>query len=342
MSMLVVSVTTIQSIKPHPDPETTALDIATVLGWQCVVKKGQYHIGQKVVFFPPDTVLPNEVAERLGVSNYLSNGRVRTIKLRGEYSFGLVILPEHDWAEGENVADYYGATKYEPPVRTTAGDAEQDHPLFLPYTNLENLRNFPDILVPGELVVVTEKLHGTNCRWGSIDGEEMAGSHRLRRKRPENLMASLYWLPFIHKGVQHLLTGLQKDGHRQIIFYGEVVGPRVQTLTYGQPKPTFYVFDLLLDWKWMDYASLESLCDFYRVPMVPTLGIIRFSMEHVARMAEGTTTLMSTKSHIREGVVVAPCEERNDPRIGRVKLKYVSDTYLHKKEQGKVGDYTEL
>ena len=33
-------------------------------------------------------------------------------------------------------------------------------------------------------------------------------------------------------------------------------------------------------------------------------------------------------AHIREGLVVRPLQERTDPKIGRVLLKYVSDSYL--------------
>ena len=37
---------------------------------------------------------------------------------------------------------------------------------------------------------------------------------------------------------------------------------------------------------------------------------------------------MLLSNHIREGVVVKPLVERNDPKLGRVILKYVGDTYL--------------
>ncbi len=33
-------------------------------------------------------------------------------------------------------------------------------------------------------------------------------------------------------------------------------------------------------------------------------------------------------AHIREGLVVRPLQEQTDPKIGRVLLKYVSDSYL--------------
>ena len=56
------------------------------------------------------------------------------------------------------------------PVRPFAGDAAEDHPLFQRYTDIEDFRNFPDALQPGETVVMTEKVHGTNARVGIVQG----------------------------------------------------------------------------------------------------------------------------------------------------------------------------
>jgi hypothetical protein len=128
-----------------------------------------YTKGDVIVYFPPDSMLPREWADRFGVTGYLSFksddpdfGRVRCARLRGEPSFGVVVdLPEGvDWKPGDNVADYYGAKKYEPPVRPDSGDMDCEHALFTKYTDIENLRNFPQVFEEGEEVVVTEKIHG--------------------------------------------------------------------------------------------------------------------------------------------------------------------------------------
>src|SRR6202041_1262718 len=111
------------------------------------------------------------------------------------------------------------------------GDAEAAHPLFVSYTDVENLRNFPDVFADGEPVVVTEKIHGTNCRVGLIEGELMAGSMAVRRKGPadENVGASVYWFPTTLAGVTDLLADLGK-AHRQVVLFGEVFGSKIQNL----------------------------------------------------------------------------------------------------------------
>jgi RNA ligase (TIGR02306 family) len=91
MSTFVVPVAPIEVITPHPDAD--ALELAQVLGWQVVVKKHEYQVGDKIVYFPIDTVLPLETSERFGVTKYLSKQRIRCARLRGEPSFGLFVRP---------------------------------------------------------------------------------------------------------------------------------------------------------------------------------------------------------------------------------------------------------
>lgn len=339
MSSLIVPVATIEELLPHPNADR--LELARVLGWQLVVPRDQYQVGERIVYFPIDTLLPLEVSERFGVTKYLSKQRIRCAKLRGEPSFGLAVRPDKDWSVGENVAEYYGAQKYEPPVRVTAGDAERDHPLFVSYTEIENMRNFPVIFEPDESVILSEKIHGTQCRVGLIEGELMAGSKGLRRKRPaeDRFGASIYWFPFSLSNVRRLIEALGQE-HRQVMLFGEVYGSKIQSFHYGlhNGQLGFRAFDLLLDGRYLDWPDFLELCAQYDIEAVPALTTMPFDLDAVKRYSEGKTQLMGQDAHIREGVVVRPLRERHDPRVGRVILKYVSDTYLF----GEKSDYTDL
>lgn len=339
MSSLIVPVTSIDKILPHSNAD--ALELAHVLGWQVVVKKGEYCEGDRVVYFPIDTVLPLELSEQLGVTKYLSKQRIKCAKLRGEPSFGLVIRSENeDWQPGENVADFYGVQKYEPPVRAGQGEAEKEHPLFFQYTEIENMRNFPDIFHEGEQVLISEKVHGTNSRVGMIEGELMAGSKTLRRRRPANdlFTSNIYWFPLSLEPVRSMVEDLGQR-HRQVILFGEVYGSKIQSFHYGYKGILGYrAFDLLLDGRYVDWPQFIELCKQYGVETVPVLAIIAYSLEEVKRYSEGKTLLMQQDAHIREGVVVRPLVERFDPKTGRVILKYVSDSYLF----GEKTDYTDI
>ncbi len=73
MSSLIVPVAEIQRLSPHSNAD--ARELAQVLGWQLVVRKGEYQVGERIVYFPIDTVLSLELSERFGVTKYLSKQR---------------------------------------------------------------------------------------------------------------------------------------------------------------------------------------------------------------------------------------------------------------------------
>ena len=342
MSTIKVEVCEILEIKPHNNAD--ALELATVEGWQMCVKKGVHQPGDLVVYFEQGPVLTKEVAERLNVGAYLSektdiNGDrvlvVHRIKLRGEASFGLVVQPEAGMELGADVAEFYGAVKYHPPVKAQAGDSASDDPCFPKYTNLENMRSYPNLLEAGELVVATEKIHGTNARVGFVwhsDEEQptmMAGSRALRRKEPEDQMTTLvntYWFPHTLIGVKNLLADLQIQGHKQAILYGEVYGQGIQAYAYGEKRMNFRAFDLMLDGKYVDYPIFKSLCDKHQIAQVPLIYEGAFSLEVIKAISDGESLIGG--NHGREGVVVKPRIERDNPKFGRVILKYIGDRYL--------------
>jgi len=326
-STLIVPVATIDHIAPHPNADR--LEIAQVLGWQVVVPKGRHQPGEKIVYFPPDAVLPAELSDRFGVTQYLNKGRVRCARLRGEPSYGFAVEPDDpSWAIGTDLAAHYHVSKYEPPLRPSAGDAEPEQPLFQRYTDIENFRNFPDALQPGEPVVLTEKIHGTNCRVGIVQGEPMAGSMGVRRKRPAEaeLFRSTYWFPFSLPPVAALLTELARS-HAQVILYGEVFGRGIQSFHYGlKGQLGFAAFDLLLDGRYLDWPELKATLARFDVPVVPVLYEGPLTLEVVRAHSAGKTTFAD--QHVREGVVIRPLRERTDPRFGRLLLKYLGDAYL--------------
>ena len=73
-------------------PGADNIELVTVGGWNAITKKGEYQVGDLVVVATTDAVIPKELSDELGVTNYLRKGqRVRTVKLRGVYSECLLI-----------------------------------------------------------------------------------------------------------------------------------------------------------------------------------------------------------------------------------------------------------
>jgi RNA ligase (TIGR02306 family) len=329
MAECIVEVCRIEKVFTHPNAD--ALELAQIKGWQCVIPKGRYLAGDLVTYVPVDSVIPLEHSDRWNITKYLSKQRVRCARLRGEPSFGVIVdVEQPDWAEGQDVKEFYGIEKYIPPVRMSAGDSEPPHPLFPSYTDVENMRNFPDVFDEGEAVVVTEKIHGTNCRLGLVEGEWMAGSMEVRRKRPERMEGSIYWFPLTLSGVEAMLTALG-GRYRQAVLFGEVYGSKIQSLHYGcKGTLGFRAFDLLLDGKYAETDDFLTLCGEFGVEAVPVLWRGPFSLGQIRALSEGSTTL--GEDHIREGVVVKPVQERMHTKVGRLCLKYIGDQYLFAKD----------
>jgi RNA ligase (TIGR02306 family) len=353
-STLIVPVTNVKEIRPHNNAD--ALEIAIIEGWQVVVPKGTFQVGSEVVYFPPDTVLPEDVSDDLGVTKYLSKGRVRQIKLRGEPSFGFAVSSEElgkrvplgdyhslaqDAANGiQNVAQYFGATKYEPPLRPQAGDALPDDARIPKFTDIENLRHYPELIPQGTPVAYSEKIHGTNSRVGWVEGEYFAGSHQLLRKMPDEdkLSSNLYWFPHTLDGIQGLINFFVNRDSKVITVFGEVYGSKVQNLSYGiNNKLAYVMFAINVDGKYLNIGDVMTLGKFFGIPVVPFYEYnVPYDFASVQLIAEQDSLL--APGQMSEGIVVIPMQEMFDPKIGRVTLKYKANRFLF---NDKVSDYTE-
>lgn len=362
-SSLIIEVCKIGNIRPHPNADK--LEIATVKGWQTIVQKGQFQEGDLIIYIPVDSVIPHQLADKWNVKNYLGGSnkdRVRCARLRGEMSFGFVIKNEEGWEEGTNVSEHYGITKYIPPVRPHAGDAAPDDPLFDRYTDIENMRNFPDVIHDGEEVVITEKINGSCNRIGIeiLDDENIqfkAGSHKIKRKMPpvEEMENNTYWFAYLQPNVRALLNYIAvaeqfKDVKTATLFgevYGKVRGGH-KSMHYGKPNTlNFVAFDLQVNGKYLDYFKFKELTEMFCVPTVPVLSIEPFCMESAKKHSQGDSILASLNgdNHMREGCVIRPVRERIDPQIGRVILKFLNDDYLVLKgkgeDKGEITDFTD-
>lgn len=328
MSINFIELAEIKSIDPHPNAER--LEIAFVHGYQTVVPKGQFTPGQTVVYFPPDMCIDVEKAKELGVANYLKHAegvqcRVGAAKLRGQPSYGFVIgldkcnVPSSARL-GEDLSHLFGGYKYQPPERTYHGDQMPDHPSFHHYTDIQNYARYP-VIEEGTPVRITEKLHGTNARAGLIrvDGEFqfMCGSRTDSRKE------GVYWKPMTEE-VINLLTELC-DEQNDVIVFGEIFGPGIQNMHYGQKEKQFRVFDISVNGKYLDWGELAAACDRFGVAMVPLVYQGPFS-KGLLGLAEGKSLIGGP---LREGIVITPLKETWSPALGdRLILKYINAEYL--------------
>lgn len=179
-----VEVFRIDKVLSHPNAD--ALEILHPFGgYQCVVKKGEWEVGDLAAYVPPDSLVPLDRPEfawlgETGRTPKSLNGklyhRVTAIKLRKEPSLGLVIPLTAAWCEGTDLASELGVLHYDPPEKRVSGgrNSVMVHPWWLsafkppvsvPVYDLESLRRFSGVFQEGEEVWVSEKIHGANARY---------------------------------------------------------------------------------------------------------------------------------------------------------------------------------
>jgi len=348
MSKTIITVERVNSVERHPDADR--LEIVQVLGYKVITQKGKFKIGDAAIYFPPDILIPEKVADEFQVKNYLKHSlypgddlktqcRVSSARIRGIPSHGFVVGPvENDGTFGTDLTQRYGGHKYEPPKRLGAGDTVAGNPFFHKYTNIENIQRW-NHFEENEQVRITEKIHGTNCRVGIIrEGEQWvyaAGSHNLRRDQP-----SMYWEPMTDDmiGMLNVLC----DGEFNVIVFGEIFGPGIQTMDYGQAEVRFQVFDITKDGVYQDWEAVRSICSAWRILTVPLLYEGPYSDAIVDQYTDGPTVL-APKGQIkcpfkgREGIVITPLVERV-VRNDRVIAKSVSADYRDKQSWQEMGE----
>jgi RNA ligase (TIGR02306 family) len=191
-------VSVINEIKPIEGADKIVL--ATVGGWNCVIQKDAYKIGDLVIVATTDAVIPIQLSNELAVTSYLRKGqRVRTVKLRGVYSECLIIpitllnsiyyqynLKGKSWSEGSDMMELLQISKYEPPIKTISlGSGRKikytDNPNFHIYYKFPNVKNVPNMFTENDAVEITRKIHGTNARYGIVKKTKISLLDRVKK-----------------------------------------------------------------------------------------------------------------------------------------------------------------
>ena len=322
MSEFKVEVVQLGKIDKHPNADRLEMTVVNN-GYPVISQAGLWKEGDLAVYVPVDAIVPVEQERWAFLTGH---GRIRAKRLLGIFSMGLITKPEPDWKIGQDVQAELGITKWEPELDLhTTGDTEQD-PGFLPVYDIEGLRKYPNVLKPGEEVVVTEKIHGANARFAFHRGRFWAASRTQFKKADAN---SIWWRAAKTHELEKKLS--QVPG---FAIYGEVYG-QVQDLKYSvDPKDgvLFRAFDVrdITKSRWLDYKEAFSFLRALDIPMVPELYKGPWDMDRVKPLSEGNTKIGSM-DHVREGIVIKPTIERYDETIGRVILKLHGEGFLLRK-----------
>jgi RNA ligase (TIGR02306 family) len=344
----------LQTIEEHPNAD--ALELAVIGGYRSCVPIGQYKPGDVALYIPEAALIPEPLLRELGlapepgelregkpIGPLASKGnRVKAIRLRGIVSQGIVCRPKGLQLElGVDYAEQLGITKYEPPVPIDMAGQVYPADGLTSYTDIENVKRYPDVLVEGEQVVLSEKIHGS-CAVIHFDGEQLHASSKgfaaqglaiEDTKDESGRSRNLYWRGTKAEGLDEKLPMIANElGAKSITLYGEV-GP-CQDLRYGAEKDGSAIwlraFDLKADGEYVDYTRFVEIMAEHDIDTAPVLYVGPYSDAVLAQHTDGST-VFGNGVHIREGVIVKPVTERYDLEAGRVILKSISDAYLLRK-----------
>ncbi len=339
MERKLASIQEILSVDEIPGADN--IQVATVRGWKLVVKRDEFKAGDRAIYCEIDSFLPiKEEFEFLRKSSFKRMGelegfRLKTIKLRGQVSQGLLlptsILQGKLYADqysklqiGDDVSEALGIFKYEPPIPAElSGIMKGSFPNFIPKTDEERIQNLTEVYANFRKsnFYVTEKLDGSSATYYMNNGVFGVCSRNIDLLEGEG---NTFWK--LARELQ--LEEKIKESEKNICLQGELIGEGIQGNPYkikGQTVRFFNGFDidqqryLNLD----EFIELTEHFDLITVPFITFSYELPETIEGLLAYAEGKSTLNANTE--REGIVL-----RNHSRT--ISFKVISNKFLLKQE----------
>lgn len=300
----------IESLSPIDGADK--IEVAHVLGWQCVVKKGEFNVGDKIVYIEVDSVMPEKPEfEFLRDRKF----RIKTIKLKGQVSQGLVLPFDKkyhgDYPTGYDITEELGVSKYLSPsereeikkvevnqARLTrfmkryswyrklflTRKQKEGFPYWVSKTDEERIQNIPQVLkqFADKEVYVTEKVDYQSV---TFTGKMVPNTTPIVGKfLPKKFQFVVCSRNLTTKNKNSLYWKIaQKYNIEQILrenptltVQGEQGDTKVQGNKYGIKEPQMWVFNIIDHEKNYHYniKELSSFCRKYNLQHVPILGRI--------------------------------------------------------------------
>jgi RNA ligase (TIGR02306 family) len=279
------------------------------------------------------------------------NGRIRTCKIRGAISQGLLAsldgvgLPPREISgmPGSVLTEALGVVKYEPPanIQWLGGPQRKKrdlNPNFHEYRDIPRLKNLPHAFKEGDPVVVTEKIHGTNFRAGWVKWEPRTLWQRVKAwfgygqeyefvygSRRVQLQDKTSWGGFYQENVYSEIVrkyDLENKLVKGVVVYGEIYGDGIQkgySYGCGPGEHKFACFDLEIDGTEMSQSFTRNYAHSLGLPTVPVLYEGPYVHGSVVQLAAGPSVLAPSQA-VREGVVC------RSPAQGQV-VKIINEEY---------------
>lgn len=329
-------VSKIVDIREHSNADR--LELAELdLGWVCIVEKGKYAPNDIVLYIAIDSIVPDNMIAKYGLDYLGKGGRVKTVKLRGVFSQGLILdLPPQYTSRwiGSSLDKELNIGKYEPGEVTEEvvgrfGRKRRikivEHPQFIKYSKIPHFVTVRKRFRPEDKIVVTEKLHGTNFRMGYLKKHKL----NLWEKTKKLFQGNKFVRPvefvfgshnrqlgfYFKRNTKNVYARIAQEFKEQIsdyegyIFFGEIVGPGIQKgYDYNLTRLGLYIFDIYNVEKkeFINYFDMLAICHSVGLNMAPHIYAGLFDDFSKTRdfTPENMISVLGGNSVICEGYVI--------------------------------------
>jgi len=328
----------------QPIEGADSIEKVKVNDWWIVTKKGEFNVNDKCIFFEIDSFLPDipvfdflkggATLKRMIIDNVERTGiRLKTVKLRGQISQGLVLkieafhdyegimsqLAQYDLSEiGIDISGPLNVHKWEAPIPSyLTGQIKGGLPGFIPRTDEERIQNMGGILTS---YYVTEKLDGTSVTYYKKDGVFGVCSRNIELKDSEG---NMHWTMAKQLNLPDILPD-------NMALQGELVGEGIQKnpLKLTGQKVYFYNAYSIAKGEYLDFRGFMTIMSgltLHPVPIIDMTFSLPNSVDALLKYAEGKSLVNPEVD--REGIVVRSKQVING---NRVSFKVISNNYLLK------------
>lgn len=325
------SIRKIDGIRPIEGAD--AIEAAVVGGWTVVVRRGEFAVGDLVVYLEIDSWVPHDLAPFLSKGseprefNGVKGERLRTVKLRGQVSQGLLIPAWGTFPEGTDMTEALGIQKYEASIPAQlAGDVEGPFPSVIPKTDQERIQNLTEELKEWQdnsafTWEATEKLDGSSMTVFVTGDTEGVCSRNWALKETEG---NGLWRV---ARAEQLIEKIRSTG-RNLALQGELIGEGIQGNRYNVRGQEFHLFDIYdIDrGEYMTPFERRTFCNTHgikHVPVIATETVIQEFVQGLLDMAEGKS-MLNDKAE-REGLVFK-CNTFGGPSFKVISNKFLLKT----------------
>lgn len=350
----------------RPIEGADAIEHYRINGWWVVDKRGAHQVGDLVAYCEIDSWIPHELAPFLSKGsaprdyNGVKGERLRTIKLRGAVSQGLLLkiddiplmswslyFPE-EWKDGDDLTESLNIQKWEAPIPAQLqGQAAGMFPTSLiPKTDQERIQNCFGEIQKRAKRFTTEKVWNAETQTLEehpviVPEDFKEPTYEVTLKLDGSSCTIFRWEGELRVASRNLelkindenkdntfVTMALKIGDKipdGFAVQGEICGPSIQGNREGFTEHKFFVFDIfdIRNHEYLAPAKRREIRRTFGLDHVPVLGTdwkAPASVEEGLVLAEGP----SINHKVREGLVWK-CNE--DPSFS---FKTISNAFLLK------------